>query len=156
MVNWDEITAAVGVSLSGDKAAGRAALQHLWQETAERDHAQRCVIAHYLADLEHSLEDEVRWDELALDHYPHLERGDLAAIGIPDSRGLAPSLHLNLGDGYLRQGRPEVARAQLLAGQEGLNTLPPDGYGSLIRQGLEGLEKRLSAVQSPAQASPDS
>ena len=146
MVNWDEITAAVGGALSGDKAAGKAALQPLWDATEDQDHAQRCVLAHYLADLEQGLDDEVRWDELALEHYPHLQSGDLSAIGIPDSRGLAPSLHLNLGDGYLRQGRTDDARAQLLAGQEGLDALPQDGYGSLIRKGLHGLEERIGAA----------
>ena len=56
---------------------------------------------------------EVRWDELALAAYPHIGDSELRPLGIPTARGLAPSLHLNLGDGYLRQGQVGDARAQL-------------------------------------------
>jgi len=57
---------------------------------------------------------------------------------------MAPSLHLNLGDGYLRQGRRVLAREQLTAGIAALNALPDDGYGAMIRGGLIGLHKRLT------------
>lgn len=144
MVEWDEVTTAVGLALSGDKVAGKTALQRAWTSTDDEDHAKRCVLAHYLADLEDHLADEVRWDELALEHYPHIRPDQLSAIGIADARGLAPSLHLNLGDGYLRQGRVEEARIQLAAGQADLEALSPDGYGALIRKGLQGLEQRLA------------
>ncbi|MBW3085982.1 hypothetical protein KEM60_02193 [Austwickia sp. TVS 96-490-7B] len=144
MVEWDEITTAVGLALSGDKVAGKAALQRAWASTHDGDHAQRCVLAHYMADLEDNLADEVRWDELALEHYPHIQPGELCAIGIADVRGLASSLHLNLGDGYVRQGRVEDARLQLAAGQAGQVALSDDGYGDLIRKGLQGLEQRIA------------
>ncbi|MBK9726288.1 MAG: helix-turn-helix transcriptional regulator [Actinomycetales bacterium] len=49
MATWDDITAAVGLALGGDRDEGRSALRQSWNQTAESDHAQRCVIAHYLA-----------------------------------------------------------------------------------------------------------
>lgn len=58
--------------------------------------------------------------------------------------GLAPSLHLNLGDGYLRQGRTPEARDQLNGGLAALSALPDDGYGAMVRRGLTGLEERIS------------
>ncbi len=106
MTHWDAIIAAVGLALSGDQGAGRHALSTCWELTSEGDHAQRCVIAHYLADLQQHLDDEVAWDERALQAYPHLTDADLTPIGIPTARGLASSLHLNLGDGYLRGATP--------------------------------------------------
>lgn len=115
-------------------------------QTREADHAQRCVIAHYLADLEPDLEAEVLWDELALADYAHVSDGDLAPVGIAAVRGMAPSLHLNLGDGYLRQGRLAEARAQLVAGRAHQDALGADGYGALIRNGLTALSARIEAA----------
>lgn len=152
MTQWDAITAAIGVALNGDRGAGRRELTARWDETTKTDHAQRCVIAHYLADLQHDLVDEIAWDERALAAYTHVGDEDLASIGIPAARGLAPSLHLNLGDGYLRQGRLDDARAQLAAGLAAQDALADDGYGTLIRNGLAGLRERIQAERVSAQS----
>lgn len=146
MTTWDDITTAVGLVLGGDRQKGGAALKRCWVQTREADHAQRCVIAHYLADLEPDLEAEVLWDELALADYAHVSDGDLAPVGIAAVRGMAPSLHLNLGDGYLRQGRLAEARAQLVAGRAHQDALGADGYGALIRNGLTALSARIEAA----------
>lgn len=148
MVSWQEVTTAVGLALSGEKEQGRADLLRAWASTRDDDHAQRCVLAHYLADLESELDKEVEWDERALAAYPHIGEDALAPIGIPSARGLAPSLHLNLGDGYLRQGRWDESAAQLAAGQASLDALPEDGYGALIRGGLARLQSRLEEEES--------
>ena len=145
MTQWDDIQAAVGVTLSGDRAQGRHDLQACWAGTAETDHAQRCILAHYLADLEDDLAGEVAWDEHALTAFTHVHDTDLAPVGIAAAAGLAPSLHLNLGDGYLRQGHTTQARDQLAAGLAALSALPDDGYGTMIRRGLTGLQERLTS-----------
>jgi hypothetical protein len=150
MTQWDSITAAVGVALGGDREAGLAQLTSCWDDTREADHAQRCVIAHYLADLQPDLADEVAWDERALAAYAGVTEAALAPIGIPRARGLAPSLHLNLGDGYLRQGRVDDARAQLEAGLADQGELADDGYGAMIRAGLSRLQDRIIAAETPA------
>jgi hypothetical protein len=147
MTDWEHITSAVGLALAGDTQRGRDALSDCWHATTDADHAQRCVIAHYLADLQSSLDDEVSWDEVALSEHGHVADEDLASVGITSAAGLAPSLHLNLGDGYLRQGRVDAARAQLHAGVQSLSVLPADGYGALIRSGLDRLETRVQAAQ---------
>ena len=145
MTQWDEITEAVGVALSGDRVRGAALLRAGWDGTADDDHGQRCVIAHYLADLQDHLDDEVGWDERALTEHGQVADGDLAEIGIPSARGMAPSLHLNLGDGYLRQGRVHDARLQLEVALTTVDALSDDGYGVMIRQGLAGLQGRIEA-----------
>jgi hypothetical protein len=148
MTDWEHITSAVGLALAGDTQRGRDALSDCWHATTEADHAQRCVIAHYLADLQSSLDEEVSWDEVAMSEHGHVADEDLASVGITSAAGLAPSLHLNLGDGYLRQGRVDAARAQLHAGVQSLDVLPADGYGALIRSGLDRLETRVQAAQN--------
>lgn len=144
MTSWDSITTAIGLALGGERERGQRDLMTCWAGTSQDDHAQRCVIAHYLADLQPDLADEVAWDEMALAAYPGVADDDLAPVGIPHARGLAPSLHLNLGDGYLRQGRVEEAARQLAAGRAASGVLGDDGYGALIRQGLSGLSERIA------------
>ena len=148
MTDWEHITSAVGRALAGDTQRGRDALSDCWRATTQADHAQRCVIAHYLADLQSSLDDEVSWDEVALSEHADVADEELAPVGITSAAGLAPSLHLNLGDGYLRQGRLDAARAQLDAGMRTRSALATDGYGALIRSGLDRLEERLHEAQS--------
>jgi hypothetical protein len=146
-LQWATILEAVGRAQTGDRTAGRDQLTACWTQTAPADHAYRCVLAHYLADVQDSLADEVAWDTTALEEFAHVGAGDLSPVGIPDAAGLAPSLHLNLGDGYLRQGRLPEAAQQLRAGLAAAGTLPDDGYGRMIRQGLSGLQQRVEAAE---------
>lgn len=147
MTSWETITAAITTALSGDKETGRELLTDCWNSATEPDHAQRCVIAHYLADLQSDLAAEVAWDERALVEHPFVADEDLAPVGIATARSLAPSLHLNLGDGYRRQSRHVEARIQLDLALARVDTLPDDGYGRLIRDGLDRLAVRLEAEQ---------
>ncbi|MGB7448630.1 MAG: hypothetical protein WA892_05830 [Ornithinimicrobium sp.] len=144
MTDWSEITTAISTTLSGDRDAGRAALLAGWGTVSEAAHAKRCVLAHFLADLEADVDDEVAWDERALAAYQHVGESDLAPLGIPSAQGLAPSLHLNLGDGYLRQGRADQARRSCDAGLAAATHLGDDGYGAMIRRGLEHLDTRIT------------
>ena len=143
---WGDITEAVGVALSGDRVRGVAMLSACWDGTADEDHGQRCVITHYLADLQDDLADEVAWDARALTEHGQVADAGLTEIGIPSARGMAPSLHLNLGDGYLRQGRVHDARAQVELALTTVDALGEDGYGAMIRRGLAGLQERIQAT----------
>lgn len=143
-MDWATILTAIGRSQTGHRDEGREALDACWAETEPGDHAYRCVLAHYLADVQDSVDEEVTWDRAALDEYPRLDRDALVPVGIPDAAGLAPSLHLNLGDGYRRQGRFADAAEQLRQGQEAVGVLPDDGYGGMIREGLDRLAERLN------------
>jgi len=147
MIEWTRITSAIATALGTDPEAGRTQLLACWDGTGDGDHARRCVLAHYLADLEPELDAEVRWDERALAAFREVGDGELADVGIPSAAGLAPSLHLNLGDGYLRQGRVAEARAQLDAGLAARHLLPDDGYGRLIGGGLDRLAERVGAAE---------
>ncbi|MGL5930956.1 MAG: hypothetical protein ACRCY8_18645, partial [Dermatophilaceae bacterium] len=102
--------------------------------------------AHYLADVQDDLDHEVTWDERALIAYAGVVDADLAPVGIERAEGMAPSLHLNLGDGYLRQGRITDAAAQLALAEAALPHLPDGGYGDLVRRGVAGLSERAAAA----------
>ena len=145
MSGWDEVIAAVGQAQQGLRGRARGAARSSGRRPTADDHAQRCVLAHYLADREPELADEVAWDEVALREHALLADDALAAIGIPSARGMAPSLHLNLGDGYLRQGRVDEARVQLEAGLEAADALGDDAYGAMVSGGLGRLAARLAS-----------
>ena len=144
MTSWEEITDAVGAALGGDRALGRHRLLACWEGTVPGEHAHRCVLAHYLADTETDLAAEIAWDEAALAEHAGVRDEDLAPLGIPSARGFAPSLHLNLGDGYLRRGELGAARRHLDLGLAAAEELGTDGYGAMIRSGLDNLGLRLS------------
>ena len=146
MTTWTEITAAVTTALGGDKDAGRQALLACWEDTLPDEHAYRCILAHYLADTATDLDAEISWDEAALAEHAGVKDEDLAPLGIPAARGFAPSLHLNLGDGYLRRGESERARGHLERGLAGTEELGSEGYGAMIRSGLQNLGTRIEAV----------
>jgi hypothetical protein len=145
VTGWAPILRAVEQILSGESEAGTAALEASWADAEPTAHAQRCVIAHYLADQQDSLGDEVKWDERALSAYANVAVDGFEPIGIPHAAAMAPSLHLNLGDGYFRQGRLVEAREQLGSGLEQLAALPDDGYRALVLGGLTRLQERLDA-----------
>lgn len=148
MSDWSAVLDAIQLTLSGDHTMGGEALRRCWENTAAGDHAQRCVIAHYLADLEPNVADELTWDERALAEFAHIDDADLAPIGVPSAAGFAPSLHLNVADASRRLGRPEEAHEHLAAGEAAFEHLGQDGYAQLIREGFERLRRRLDVPES--------
>lgn len=144
-MDWTPVTDAIGLAQSGDPQRGRAALEAVWEGTHEDDHAVRCVVAHYLADLQVDLADEIAWDERALAELPHVRDEDVAGLGLDTAAGFAPSLHLNLGDGYLRRGDLAAARHHLEQGRASLGLLGDDAYGVMVRRGFERLAARIES-----------
>ncbi|WP_433797581.1 hypothetical protein [Actinoplanes sp. CA-252034] len=128
----EEISRALEMSAAGDPPAARATLERLWETTDDALH--RCAIAHYLADLQGSVQDELRWDERALQAFPDLT--DARAREYDDTwraRAFLPTLHLNLSDVHRRAGNEEQARHHLAEAAAALDALPADDYGAMIR-----------------------
>lgn len=144
MPEWTRIIEAIGVAQGPERAAGRTLLLDCWAATTGDDHAQRCVLAHYLADTETDLDAEIAWDERALAEHRFVRDGDLGPLGIASAGGFVPSLELNLADGYHRRGDVDLARLHLERGRSSADSLHDDGYGAMIRGGLEGLGQRLA------------
>ncbi|MFR9752168.1 hypothetical protein ACL02S_14195 [Nocardia sp. 004] len=135
-----EVFTAVGLG-GVDPAAGRQALEKLWNELGERAEVlHRCVIAHHLAGLQEEAAAALCWDQRAL-----------AAVfgpGVPldeGLRGFLPSLYLNLADSHRRLGEFDMARMQLAIARGHLTVLAADAYGALIRTRLHGIEAALAA-----------
>jgi hypothetical protein len=141
------VTAVVQRGQTGDRATARQELAALWAEVEQRggDAFHRCVIAHFLADLQDDLTDELAWDERAL----------AAVAGVTDERaqeyhpslqvrGFLPSLYLSLADDHRRLGDAERAHGFLRLAEGTIDALGDDAYGALVRSGLENVARALA------------
>ena len=142
-----EIVAAVELGHSGARTEARRRLTDLWERVGpDGDPLHRVTLAHFLADLQDDVRAELRWDERAL-----AAAGDLtderaqqydAALRVC---GLLPSLHLNLADCLRRLGDLSGARRHLARAEASVDELADDGYGRLVRTGLEHVRGALEA-----------
>ena len=141
-----EITAAVEVGRAGDPAAARGLLAALWERIGPAgDPLYRCILAHYAADVAGDLQEELRWDERALAAAGEVSDERARALD-PSLRiaGFYPSLHLNLADVHRRLGDDAAAHRHLGQAAERVDALPGDGYGAMIRSGIERCGERLA------------
>jgi hypothetical protein len=140
---------AMELAQTGRAAEARELFASIWADLGpDGDPLHRVAVAHAMADVQDDPHEELAWDLRAL----------AAVEGLTDERATAagatgpvaafyPSLHLNLGEDYRTVGDLAAARRHLELGLAAAGTLPDDGYGQLIRGGLEGLARRLSVAR---------
>ncbi|GAA2375366.1 tetratricopeptide repeat protein [Dactylosporangium salmoneum] len=140
-----------GIALSqrGERDAARKLLTALWDEIGpDGDPLHLCALAHHLADLQDDVHEELVWDLRALEAANSVTEERAQEAGVVGSvRGFYPSLHLNLGEVYRKLGDLDRAREHLEQGRAAAGFLADDGYGSMIRGGLDRLADRLNAPQ---------
>ena len=141
------VTAAVQRGQAGERGTARQDLEAMWAEVERGvgDDFHRCVIAHFLADLQDDDRDELMWDERAL----------VAVGGVSDERaqefhgslhvrGFMPSLYLSLADDHRRLGDANGAHNFLGLARDTIDALGDDAYGALVRSGLENVSRALA------------
>jgi hypothetical protein len=150
------VTAALQRGQAGERVTARQELEAMWAEVERGggDDFHRCVIAHFLADLQEDDRDELMWDERAL----------TAVDGVSDERaqefheslqvrGFMPSLYLSLADDHRRLGDANRAHEFLGKARVTSDALSDDAYGELIRGALDKVSRALaegSTVRLPA------
>ncbi len=145
----DEVLISVGAALEaagrGDCAGARTRLEALWNHVGvDGDPLHRCAIAHTLADTQDNPEDELVWDERALEAAQSVDAERMQLAGMPGSpRSLLPSLQLNLADVLMRLGRLDDAASHVELGEAELDFLPADGYSTMIAGGFERIRIAL-------------
>ncbi|MER6298330.1 hypothetical protein ABT247_01995 [Kitasatospora sp. NPDC001539] len=128
----------------GRTAEARASFEALWDALGERDVFHRCVLAHYLADLQEDPRAELEWDRRALAAADSLTAECARTYeSAHQVRAFYPTLHLNLASDHLKLGEPERAREQLERAVRSLDALPADAYGAGIRAAVDELRQRL-------------
>jgi hypothetical protein len=131
-----------------DQDDARDELAEIWDELGPSgDPLHRCALAHAMADLhDDDPHEELTWDLRALDAADLItdERARQAGM-VATVLSFQPSLHLNIAEAYRKLGEPWDARDHLDLGLAAVDALPDDGYGRMIRAGLERLGERLDA-----------
>ena len=129
----------------GERTIARAQFEATWARLDSSDLFHRCVLAHYMADAQDDLREELRWDQLAL---------DAASAAVPqefDGRfpgmtlaSFFPSLHLNLAADYEKLGDLALARKHAVMAAEAVPALDDSGLGSMTSAAIERLLGRLA------------
>lgn len=128
---------AEGMALETEGAydQARAMFQRAW-EAATNDY-EKFIAAHYVARLQDSVENKLRWDQLALELAQGIDP-ELVA-------GAFPSLYLNIAKAYEDlTNYPEAARHYELALSH-CEALPEDEYGRMTRAGIANGIARIRA-----------
>jgi hypothetical protein len=98
-----------------------------------------------MADLQTSPEEELCWDLRAFEAAQDLNNDRLRAYHTSlDLATFFPSLHLNIAEDYRKLGKWGEAQEHLKKAREGVDLLPEDGYGKMIRGGIIQLAERLA------------
>ncbi len=150
----DAILEGVGEAIGwtpSEPARAREKLAALWTEVGDAgDALHRCAIAHAIADVCESVDDELVWDLRALDAGVLLDDARLEAAGMAASvEGLLSSLHLNLADVYRRLGNATKAREHVAASTAAIANLAGNGYTDMVKQALSRITFSLSHVHGP-------
>jgi hypothetical protein len=124
----------------GDREEARNLRGRMWTElgVSGGDPMQRSTLAHYLADTQDDPGDELAWDLRALT----AAQGD----DTPQSRALAPTLHVNLAADYVKLHQPAAARVHLDRARDTARALDDDRYGyrDRVRAAISRLALRLA------------
>lgn len=125
---------ALGMEQQGLNKPEEAAtlFEQAWNES-END-LEKFISAHYFARHQKSIEDKLKWDETALRH--------ALKVQVVDVTGGLPSLYLNIAKGYEDLKNFEKAKLYYNEANTFAALLPNDGYGKLLRSGINsGLER---------------
>jgi tetratricopeptide (TPR) repeat protein len=127
---------AQGMQMEGEGRPEEALklFQLAWDEATTT--VEKVIAAHYLARQQDSIAGKLQWDETALN----------LALTIADDevRALYPSLYLNVAKCYEDMKDPARAQEHYRLALKFTSFLPHDGYGNMIRAGInKGIERTL-------------
>ena len=120
---------ARGMALEGEakSAEALALFNEAWHIAS--DDFEKFTAAHYIARHQGTVAGKLTWDETALRH----------ALKISDEsvRQVLPSLYLNIGKCHEDLGNAGAASESYHSAAAYCEHLPDDGYGTMIRQGVQ-------------------
>lgn len=141
----DRIVAAIGQLHSGDRDGARAAFAEIWSQMGDdADPFHVCTLSHYMADAQDDVASELEWDLRALEAADRVTDGRAKAHHESLSiRSFYPSLHLNVGDAYLRLGQVGKASEHVRAAEAALGDLADSPLAEMTRTGIARLARRV-------------
>lgn len=118
--------------MNGDNQQALSLYTQAWEKAANS--FEKFTAAHYVARLQTTVRDKLKWDELALAYALKMNGGPV--------RGSYPSLYLNVAKGHEDLGYNRMALRHYESAKAYAHLLPEDEYGNMIKSGIErGLER---------------
>lgn len=118
---------------TGDVEGARALYLQAWQQAA--NHVEWFTAAHYLARNNKDVQEQLKWNNLSLQHALQVEDANVVSM--------LPSLYLNLGKSYEDLGDIAQARQSYIKASENISHLKDDGYGRMIGGGIMAALERV-------------
>ncbi|WP_114939779.1 rRNA adenine methyltransferase [Mucilaginibacter endophyticus] len=127
-----------GMLLEGEGKPNEAsALFHqAWDEATNT--TEKFIAAHYVARHQQSVADKLKWDETALNLALGIEGDEVKAV--------YPSLYLNIAKCHEDLKNLDKALENYQLGLSFTRFLPDDGYGNMIRAGINNGIERVSIL----------
>lgn len=126
---------AKGMDFEGQGKPDEASkvFQKAWDESSNS--IEKFTAAHYVARHQKTVSDKLEWDKTALEF----------ALKVEDKavQSTFPSLYLNIGKCYEDLGDLKNARSNYLTAKSYFDLLPTDGYGNMIKAGVESALGRV-------------
>ncbi|HXM15166.1 MAG TPA: hypothetical protein VN933_07980 [Candidatus Eremiobacteraceae bacterium] len=134
---------AAGISEEMAGRRGEAAKLYLDAWSSRTSDYEACIAAHYVARLQSTPEDVLRWNSEALRFAESANDSEL--------RGFFPSLYLNLGKSYEDLKNLADAKKFYLLAEEAAGVLPDGEYAATVKRGIRnGLERVASSGETAA------
>ncbi|PHN02554.1 rRNA adenine methyltransferase [Flavilitoribacter nigricans] len=130
---------AEGMEFEGkaDSEKARGKFYEAWE--LSDTNFEKFIAAHYVARHQNSVSDKLNWDKIALEF----------ALNMDDesANGMLPSLYLNVAKCY--EDLEDLANARICytSGKSYFDYLPDDGYGNMIKRGIESGIQRISKIE---------
>ncbi|KAA0990924.1 rRNA adenine methyltransferase [Dyadobacter aurulentus] len=129
---------AEGITFEGEPE--KAGLYYLMAWEAATNNEERFIAAHYVARIQPSALEKLKWDQIALTEALSVDKEYLKAA--------YPSLYLNLGKCHEDLSNFEAATEHYQQGLTFSDYLKDDGYGKMVKMRLESGLKRVSPKTS--------
>ena len=126
---------AKGMAIEGEAPAARALFEQAW--ALRRDDYDACIAAHFLARHQSTLDETLRWNEIAARH--------AEAVADDRARSFLASLYLNLGDAHRALGHVDDAQAAAERARATLAHVPEGGYRDFVSRAIDRLAERLAS-----------
>jgi rifampin ADP-ribosylating transferase len=117
----------------GEIEKAKQLYQQAWDNST--NHFEQFTAAHYLARNQEDANIELHWNLIALQHADAIKEETMNAN--------YPSLHLNLGKAYERLKDIHSAGKHYELAESFIQYLQEDGYGKMIRSGIENALRRI-------------
>jgi hypothetical protein len=139
----EEITAALRVLEDGRITRARRRLTELWSQLAGSSSTpHRSAVAHWLADAQSEVADELAWDERALAEAEALPEWSVPFAGTGHTvAAMYPQLHLALAEDYRRLDDAYGALEHLALARTSLSGLGEAAVGAWVRYSWDSWEE---------------